>query len=77
MALGIVTIVLYCLLNVTPHLLYGPGEDALSLTIEHGAVKDDQQTFAIQEINNKKLLCQANGEEFWQIRRLSVNKKIF
>lgn len=66
MALGILTIVFYCLMNVTPHFLYGPGEDALSLTVEHGAIRDDEQTKAIQEMNNKKLLCQTNGEwAFW------------
>jgi solute carrier organic anion transporter family, member 5A len=68
MALGIVTIVIYCLLTVTPHFLYGPGEDALSLTVEHGAVQDDLQTKAIQAKNNKKLLCQANGERNMQIK---------
>jgi hypothetical protein len=62
MALGILTIVVYCLINATPHFLYGPGEDALSLTIEHGGVKDDEQTKTIQEKNNKKLLCQRNGK---------------
>lgn len=63
MALGIVTIVIYCLMNVMPHFLYGPGDDALALTIEHGGVKDDDQTKAVQEINNKKLLCQRNGKK--------------
>lgn len=64
MAFGIVTIVVYCCLNVLPHILYGPGEDALSLTEEYGAIKDDLQTKAVQEINNKKLLCQRNGKNF-------------
>jgi hypothetical protein len=35
-ALGIYTVVLYCLMTALPHLLYGPGEDALSLTVEYG-----------------------------------------
>jgi solute carrier organic anion transporter family, member 5A len=61
MAFGIVTIVIYCVLNCMPHFLFGPGDDALSLTVEYGGVKDDQQTKAIQEMNNKKLICQSNG----------------
>jgi len=62
MAFGILTIVIYCLMNVMPHFLYGPGEDALALTVEHGGVRDDEQSKAIQDLNNKKLLCQSNGE---------------
>lgn len=61
MAFGILTIVIYCLMNVTPHFIYGPGEDALSLTVEHGGVRDDEQTKAIMEKNNQKLICQSNG----------------
>jgi solute carrier organic anion transporter family, member 5A len=62
MAFGIVTIVIYCLMNAAPHFIYGPGENALALTVEHGAIRDEEQTKAIQELNNKKLLCQRNGE---------------
>lgn len=34
MAIGLFTIVLFCLLNALPHFLYGPGHDALQLTVE-------------------------------------------
>lgn len=51
-------------MNVLPHFLYGPGDDALSLTLEHGGVRDDEQTKAVQEMNNRKLLCQRNGKFF-------------
>lgn len=61
MAVGILTIVIYCLLNAVPHFLYGPGEDALSLTVEHGGVKDDDKTKAVQEMDNNLLVCQRNG----------------
>lgn len=61
MALGILTIVIYCLMNVVPHFLYGPGEDALLLTVEHGAVMDDDKTNAVQEMENNLLICQRNG----------------
>ena len=62
MAIGIITIILYCLLNAAPHFLYGPGEDALSLTVEHGGVKDDEQAKSLVEKNNKKVLCQTDGK---------------
>lgn len=61
MALGILTIVIYCLVNVIPHFLYGPGEDSLLLTVEYGAVKDDEKTKAVQEMDNNLLICQRNG----------------
>lgn len=63
MAFGILTIVIYCLMNGLPHFIYGPGEDALSLTVEYGAVKDDEVSKAVQDLNNKKLLCQKNGKD--------------
>ncbi|KAK0090045.1 hypothetical protein PV325_003858 [Microctonus aethiopoides] len=37
-AIGIYTVVLFCCLTMLPHFLYGPGEDALSLTNEYGVV---------------------------------------
>ncbi|KAG4067712.1 hypothetical protein HA402_005484 [Bradysia odoriphaga] len=63
MAVGILTIVIYCLMNVIPHFLYGPGEDALLLTVEHGAVKDDEKTKAVQETDNNLLTCRHNATE--------------
>ncbi|XP_056646854.1 solute carrier organic anion transporter family member 74D [Diorhabda sublineata] len=35
MALGMYTVVLFCIMTASPHFLYGAGEDALSLTMEH------------------------------------------
>lgn len=49
------------MMNAAPHLIYGPGEDALALTVEHGGVRDEEQTKAIQDFNNRKLICQQNG----------------
>ena len=43
-AVGIYTVVLYCLMTALPHLLYGPGEDALALTVEYGGVVDYNAT---------------------------------
>lgn len=42
MALGVYGMVLYCFLTMLPHLLWGPGRDALALTEEHGAAADDE-----------------------------------
>lgn len=36
-AAGTLLVAASCLLRVLPHLLYGPGQDALTLTVEHGA----------------------------------------
>lgn len=43
-AVGIYTVVLFCLMNALPHLLYGPGNDALSLTKEYGGSYLDMNT---------------------------------
>ncbi|XP_065221762.1 solute carrier organic anion transporter family member 74D-like [Planococcus citri] len=51
---GMYTIVLFCLLSAFPHLLFGPGEDALTLTSEFGGSMTDN--FTVNE-ERKKLLC--------------------
>jgi hypothetical protein len=43
-AMGIYTVVLYCLMSALPHLLYGPGDDALALTVEYGGIVDKNAT---------------------------------
>jgi hypothetical protein len=50
-------------LTALPHYLYGAGEQALSLTIEHGASFDDQTTSIVMEREKKKTLCRANGKK--------------
>ena len=35
-AAGIYSVALYCFITLLPHLLWGAGEDALSLTVERG-----------------------------------------
>lgn len=61
--IGILTIALHCIINVAPHIFYGSGEEALSLTLEYGGVKDNQQAQEAEEMNNQKLLCRTNGED--------------
>lgn len=54
---GLLTIVMFCFLTALPHLLYGPGEDALRLTTEYGASVDLNTTLEL----SKKALCNLRG----------------
>lgn len=56
MALGMYTVVLFCLLTALPHFLYGAGSDALSLTVEH-RINDHNATIEALERERKKALC--------------------
>lgn len=55
-ALGVYTVVAFCLMNALPHFLYGPGLDALSLTVEHGGVSDGNMTAAIIGNNDRYIM---------------------
>lgn len=57
MAFGLVTIAIFCIMNIFPHFLYGPGEDALALTEEYGAKMDENYTQHIFEQEKQKKLC--------------------
>ncbi|KAF6213994.1 hypothetical protein GE061_011723 [Apolygus lucorum] len=59
-ALGVYTVVLFCILNGLPHLLYGSGEDALMLTSEYGGTGEMNASVTqdILERHNKQMLCQ-------------------
>lgn len=57
MALGLYTVVLFCLLTALPHWLYGAGNDALSLTVEHRTSYDANATFGILERERQRTLC--------------------
>lgn len=58
---GLGTIVIFCLMNIMPHFLYGPGEDALFLTAEYGGQFDANSTIEILEKEKRKTLCSTNG----------------
>lgn len=53
-------IVAFCLLTSLPHFLYGPGDQARSLTKEFGALENDETTFSVLERENQKTLCRTN-----------------
>lgn len=61
MAFGLATITIFCVMNTFPHFLYGPGEDALALTMEYGAQMDENYTQNIFEEEKNKKLCQTDG----------------
>lgn len=58
---GLLTIVAFCMLTAAPHFLYGPGEDALALTAEFGALPDENATMEVLEEQRSKTLCRFRG----------------
>jgi hypothetical protein len=55
LAAGTLLVGLSCFLRLLPHLIYGPGQDALSLTVEHGGSYDT----AIDNVTlNKSKSCE-------------------
>ncbi|KAK9758932.1 Kazal-type serine protease inhibitor domain [Popillia japonica] len=61
MALGLYTVVLFCLMTALLHWLYGAGEDALLLTTEFGARYDENITKEVFEKEQRKSLCHARN----------------
>ncbi|CAG9772829.1 unnamed protein product [Ceutorhynchus assimilis] len=55
MALGMYTVVLFCIMTALPHFLYGPGIDALALTREHATNDNASIEFLLEE--QKRFLC--------------------
>lgn len=60
--LGLITIVIFCLMNIFPHFLYGPGADALALTVEFGGKLDANSSLEVLENEKRKTLCNLNGK---------------
>lgn len=74
-ALGLLTMSIFCILTALPHFLYGSGDEAMLLTTEFGARFDDNTTFEIMEQEKRKSLCQTNNsEDYISIARLEVKK---
>lgn len=63
-AFGLYCAALFCFLSALPHVLFGPGEEALSLTEEFGAQIDANKTEELLEIEAGKLLCNINCKNF-------------
>lgn len=62
MGFGLLTIIAFCLLTALPHFLYGPGEDALKLTMEYGANTVENGTLEAIEKERAKILCRKKGQ---------------
>lgn len=62
MAMGLVGLAIFCFMNVVPHWLYGAGEDALLLTVEHEAEYRGNNSTAFLENEKRKLLCLDKGD---------------
>lgn len=60
--IGLIATVAYCIMTAVPHFIYGSGNEALSLTLEHGAVRNDEQSQELQDAENQKILCRKNGK---------------
>lgn len=61
MSYGLFGIASYCLMNVLPHIIYGPGTDALQLTEEYGDEWNINSTELIVLKESRKQLCNVNG----------------
>ncbi|XP_046383250.1 solute carrier organic anion transporter family member 74D-like [Ischnura elegans] len=67
-AFGIFAVVVYCLLTALPHFIYGPGDDALGLTLEHGHSKGSNVTFGPTSdlpwwSRKQRVLCDTNSDK--------------
>jgi hypothetical protein len=60
-AFGLYSIVVFCLLTALPHFVYGPGQQALSLTREYGATLEESKSWEFKELEKQKTLCRTNG----------------
>lgn len=58
---GLLTIMAFCMLTAAPHFLYGPGDAALALTAEFGAIPDENATMEVLEEQRTKTLCRLKG----------------
>ncbi|XP_058831551.1 solute carrier organic anion transporter family member 74D-like isoform X2 [Topomyia yanbarensis] len=58
-AFSLLTIVLFCWLNALPHLIYGPGEGALSLTTDYDGSFGENRT----EVRKAQVLCRLKGNQ--------------
>ncbi|XP_037717409.1 solute carrier organic anion transporter family member 74D [Drosophila subpulchrella] len=55
-ALGLLIIALFCLLMLTPHFFYGPGEEALRLTEEYG-MEESLENSSVNSTEKNDSLC--------------------
>lgn len=73
MAVGLYTVVLYCLLTALPHFLYGAGSDALSLTKEYRTKVNENLTQEVLQRERRKTLCHTMNSTMEECERESGN----
>ncbi|XP_066158162.1 solute carrier organic anion transporter family member 74D-like isoform X1 [Euwallacea fornicatus] len=71
MALGMYTVVLFCIMTAMPHFLYGAGLDALSLTEEYQTHNNYSAELILNQ--QKKFLCANNTRKDVHCERESGN----
>lgn len=60
-AVGLLLSSLFCFMNALPHFLYGPGSDALQLTLEYGADYNISNNNS-HKISRNNHLCAPKGK---------------
>lgn len=62
--LGLVLIALHCIINASPHLIYGGGQEAYDLTVEGEKMNQNHSNSSNSTMtdDNEKLLCRPNRE---------------
>lgn len=59
-AFGLISLTFFCIFSSLPHYIWGPGEQALSLTKEFGANEDSLIGMEIIERERRKRMCNTN-----------------
>lgn len=59
--LGLFLIAIHCVINASPHLIYGGGQEAEDLTVESGTIYGNSSRLLLTD-ENDKLLCRPNRE---------------
>lgn len=57
--LGLFLIAIHCLINASPHLIYGGGQEAIDLTVQSDYANN---SILLMNDDNEKLLCRPNRE---------------
>jgi hypothetical protein len=66
-----ILVAISCSLYGLVHVVYGPGQEATTLTLEYGAKFDNQTGFELLEAEKRKSLCFANSESLANNNSLS------
>lgn len=59
---GLILIAMHCIINASPHLIYGGGQEAYDLTVEGEEISHSNNSNTTLIDDNEKLLCRPNRE---------------